>query len=78
MVAAWLTLSAATVVGYPLVDFFLLIGYSGSHDTPVGSGAPGAILLIVAALVFAGAAVGSAIAPRNGRAPRAQPDSASQ
>ena len=59
---AWLAVAAAMLVAYPLADYVLLIGYSGSYDTPVGSGMPGAVLLVIAGVCFAVVAVGSSIA----------------
>lgn len=54
--APWIIMSLALVPGHALVDYFVLLPYSQSADTPTGSGYPGGAALVLAGLVFVSAA----------------------
>ena len=53
LAAGWMLVALAAVLAFPLVDYALLNPAFGSHDSPIWSGAPGALGLVAAAVAFA-------------------------
>ena len=49
-------MALAAVVAFPLIDYVLLIDFSQSHDSPIGSGAPAAAVTVLAGCAFLAAA----------------------
>ncbi|RFA10310.1 hypothetical protein B7R54_14650 [Subtercola boreus] len=49
----WLILAVGAVLGAPIVEFLLLIPFSSSHDSPIGTGYLHGGALLLAAVAFA-------------------------
>ena len=68
---AWLTVAVSVLLGNPVSDLVLLNSFSGSHDTPVGGGAPHAVLTALAGVVLLLAS--AVVAARRGPRPAEPP-----